>query len=73
MNWIKQLFIKKSKTEQCDIHVVGYSLFLLKTKQLGLIKTIKLFLFVRKQKKLDKKTGNTSVGLYSIYDTNTGN
>jgi hypothetical protein len=64
--------------QQCAIHIVRHSLFLLKTffsktKQLGLMKTIKLFRFVYIVKKANKKSGNTSYGLYSMFDTTTGN
>jgi hypothetical protein len=72
MNWIKQFFSKKETDKQCDIHTAKNSFFY-KTKQLGLIKTIKLFKLVYKIKKSDKKNGNISVGYYSMFDTTTGN
>ena len=47
--------------------------FFLKTKHLGFLKTIRLFILVYKIKKAEKKSKNTSFGLYSMFDTTTGN
>ena len=68
----------KSTEKQCDIHVVRHSFllaktFFLKTKYLGFLKTIRLFILVYKIKKAEKKSKNTSFGLYAMFDTTTGN
>ena len=47
--------------------------FFLKTKHLGFLKTIRLFILVYKIKKAEKKSKNTSFGLYAMFDTITGN
>jgi hypothetical protein len=47
--------------------------FFIKTKQLGLMKTIRLFILVHKINQAAKKSGNIAIGFYSMYDNSTGN